>query len=776
MALGPRSKNSILGLVVVLLILMVSSIGHGPPIAPVSADAFTPIPAQADWTDYGPILTGGALGEWDYLLWGGFAGTVVKQDGTYYLYYQGVSGYRTSYDESVLWRAVGVATSPDGINFTKSDHNPVVTWFPNNEGEEGAASAAATLDNNGETVLYYGANTARSTTIVNADGRLATSADGLSFADRGVVLDHTDESLWGSGDELFPVIAIHDAGQWFIYYVPNGTLQRRTLGVAWGPRRDDLTQSSAARSGGFAVQAWGMGASAEIGPDTYALFLSDVTRSQIEVRTVSLDTPNQLSAPIQTYRFDKAVAATVLLDKETNTWFMYYRGDNRYGVKLAPAGEPDATPPTAPANVIATPISDRQVDLSWSPATDSETGIVLYEVFRDGTHLATVKGLAFSDTGLAEKTAYTYQVSAVNYHGVKGPGCVPVTATTLPDVTPPRITSVNVGGSSTQVTVVFDEPVEQASAENPANYVVDRCMGVIGASLNPDRKTVVLTSTAHTNGTYRITANGIQDRANSTPNTIVPGTAVNYTCTGVPGLVGAWLFDEGVGNIAIDTATYGNPGALVYTAKPGPLWTTGKFGRALQFDGTDDQVTINGSGSLQAVTDNSHTFAAWVRPDSVPPNTSVNNASYSILVRQYTGLYYDHSRKFRAQIRLSDGTEVTASSGVFEPGTWHHLVMVVDDANKSLHLFIDGQEASGSPVNYTGTLADHRDVPYYIGTSEPLTELYEYRFNGKIDQAHLFDRALSASEAQLLFSWSPGDPTCLEMYLPLVLRAEKPEP
>lgn len=149
---------------------------------------------------------------------------------------------------------------------------------------------------------------------------------------------------------------------------------------------------------------------------------------------MSLEAPNQLSAPVQTYRFDDARQATVLLDRETNTWFMYYRGQDEYGVKLAPAGAPDTTPPTAPGNVLASPVNNGQIDLSWDPAVDAETGIVLYKVFRDGAYLTTVKGWRFSDTGLTERTTYRYQVSAVNYHGIEGPLSAPVAATTLADV------------------------------------------------------------------------------------------------------------------------------------------------------------------------------------------------------------------------------------------------------------------------------------------------------------------------------------------------------
>jgi chitodextrinase len=747
----------------ILLIPVVLSTGCGYAAAPVHAADVIPIPTQQDWTDYGVVLSAGALGEWDYQLFGGFTGTVVKRDGTFYLYYQGARGYRLIDDETVTWRAIGVATSPDGINFTKSDSNPVVVWFPTMEGEEGAASGGATLDESGEIVLYYGANTAETSTLVNADARMATSMDGHHFTDQGIVLDYQDRSLWGSGDEIFPIIAIQDAGRWFVYYIPNGTPQKGKLGVAWGNSRDVLTNSSGVFSGLSSITAWGMGASAKIGPDIYALFLNDVAKSRTEVRTVSLNTPNQLSEPVATYPLEGANQACILLDEQTRTWFMYYRAENGYGVKLAPAGEPDTTPPTAPKNVTATSISDRQVDLSWSPALDAETGIVLYRVFRDGVYLATVKGWHFSDTGLVEQTTYSYTVSAVNYHGVKGPQSAPASVTTAVDVTPPGVVSVNASGPSNQVTLVYDEPVEKASAEVPGNYTINQGIAVQAATLNPDLRTVLLTTSEHEHDkTYRITVNNVRDRARD-PNPIAADTAIYYTYSAVPGLVGGWTFDEGTGESAFDTANYGNHGALIYRDVPGPAWVDGRSGYALYFDGIDDQVTIDGSGSLQDVTDQSYTFAAWVLADRKPPNASPNDRSYSVLVRNRTGLYYDYDGRFRAQIRLSDDTEMAVSSGLFAPGRWHHLAMVVDDANKSLRLYVNGQAVGDSSAEYTGLLADHGQAPYYIGTSEPLTERYEYRFTGKIDEVRIYDRALSPLEVRRLSALGSDS----RIYLPL---------
>lgn len=732
------------------------------------------IPSQSDWVDYGTIFKQGEVGEWDYQLWGGFAGTAVKRNGTYYLYYQGASGYQLLPDETVTWRAIGVATSPDGVNFTKYAGNPVVTWFPTQDGEEGATSGGVTLDGNGNISLFYGANTAIGPTLVNADGRFATSTNGINFNDLGIALDHNDNSLWGSGDELFPVIGFRDNNQWFVYYIPNVLVNGRKLGVAWGNNWNNLNNSDRVSSGGNSITAWGMGGYAEVGPDVYALFINDVTVPKTEVRTISLNSPNQASAPIETYQFPEVTQATVILDEEANTWFMYYRGLDEYGLKLAPAGPPDTTPPTAPNNVSASPISDRQVILSWNPATDPQTGIVQYKVFRDGNLIATVKGWSYTDTGLVEQTEYDYEISAINYHGVEGSRSAVVQATTLVDTTPPKVVSVNAGANPNQVKVVFNEPVEAANAGNVSTYYAINGLDILNASISADFKTVTLMTTAQQDNNYLLTITGLHDRA-QTPNPVSSPILMNYVFEGIDGLTGAWSFNQSdcfnaeqrPALLAIDTSNFGNDGILS-PVQGGPNSVQGRIGSGLDFNGTNDHITINGAGTLENITDNSYTFAAWVRPDSVPPATNDNDTSYTILARDYTGLYYDADRKFRAEIRQNNGTSVSISSGAFNPNAWHHVVMTVDTGQKKLHLFVDGQEVSNSPASYSGSLVDHEEMPYFIGTSEPLTNRYEYRFNGLIDETRIYARALTSGEISTLFAWVPNNANALAYctYLP----------
>jgi hypothetical protein len=381
------------------------------------------VPAQEDWIDFGWIVDAGVEGDWDHYLEGMLTASAAKKGESFFLYYGGACCYNQALD-SVTFRAIGVATSPDGIRFTKHPHNPVISWLPNNGREEGATSSAVVLDSANQIHLYYGANTQETRTTVNADARLGISSDGSRFNDQGIVLDHRDRSIWGSGDEIFPITALRHGNTWIVFYLTNGVPQQRHLGVAWGNRGDRLTRSAPARANGKLIPVWGVGGGASLmTSDLYALFLNDLRIPQSEVRTFSADSPDVLSTPVQTYRWENVKQITVLLDQQVRTWFLYYRDleQRHYGVKLAPFSEQDRTPPSSPTALHATQDASTVLRLRWAGATDPDTGIAQYRVYRDGIEIASTVQETFVDAKLHPGAKVAYAVSAVNFHGIEGP-------------------------------------------------------------------------------------------------------------------------------------------------------------------------------------------------------------------------------------------------------------------------------------------------------------------------------------------------------------------
>lgn len=103
----------------------------------------------------------------------------------------------------------------------------------------------------------------------------------------------------------------------------------------------------------------------------------------------------------------------------------------------ADAGTPaDTTAPSVPNSLIATAVSEKQVNLSWAPSTDN-VGVTGYKVFRNGTQVSTATTTAYSDTNLAPLTSYSYTVSAFDAAGNSSVQSSSASATTLADTTAP---------------------------------------------------------------------------------------------------------------------------------------------------------------------------------------------------------------------------------------------------------------------------------------------------------------------------------------------------
>ncbi|HTH46518.1 MAG TPA: lamin tail domain-containing protein [Candidatus Limnocylindria bacterium] len=151
--------------------------------------------------------------------------------------------------------------------------------------------------------------------------------------------------------------------------------------------------------------------------------------------------------------------------------------------------------------------------------------LVTYTWRRNGTLIPGVSGaiLNYGPVTLDDNNA-VFGASLTNKLG--GTNSTTATLTVLPDTTKPTIASViNLGASKIQL--VFSEPVSGASGLAIGNYQVDGGVTVSTAAYGADAATVVLTTSPMTFGTtYKLTVNGVQDRA-QTPNTILSGSSIS---------------------------------------------------------------------------------------------------------------------------------------------------------------------------------------------------------------------------------------------------------
>jgi hypothetical protein len=409
----------------VTLLLGAVALG-GPSCAERSLEQWS-LPAQADWLSVGVVLKHGPPGTWDHLLAGGSVpGSVIKKEGVYYLYYSGADGKRR--DGGPRHRAMGLATSLDGIRFTKHPASPVMTHLPNAGEEEGANSAAVALDEEGRFVMFYGAATQIDSENINADIRVATSTDGVAFRDIGrIVLDHREKWVHGYGDELFPKAAYRHEKRWFVLYVPNGGTAPRDIAVASGPTIDRLTRTEMVLDGTRADPAHVGGNVIPVDDDEVLVLAQRGWHPDIRIslHLAPASAPHRLGPPIASFEGgtwrEETKFSTLMLDEELRTWFLYrshFTGE--ISLHLAPAGPPDRTPPSPPGD-LRWVLGAEGTGLSWSPSRDPDSGIAGYRVYREGKLVAFTIASTYRD---AVPTDGAWAVSAVNLHGTEGPAVV----------------------------------------------------------------------------------------------------------------------------------------------------------------------------------------------------------------------------------------------------------------------------------------------------------------------------------------------------------------
>ncbi|MFN8157838.1 MAG: metallophosphoesterase [Candidatus Nanopelagicales bacterium] len=130
--------------------------------------------------------------------------------------------------------------------------------------------------------------------------------------------------------------------------------------------------------------------------------------------------------------------------------------------RLGPSG--DVTAPTAPA-LTATATSPFSVDLSWTASTD-DTGVVAYDVTRDGVLVATLDPgtLAWTDSTVLASTTYQYVVTARDAAGnVSAPATGPVQT---PDAAAPLFSDGFESGTTASWTTVTNLPVQSAAVHS----------------------------------------------------------------------------------------------------------------------------------------------------------------------------------------------------------------------------------------------------------------------------------------------------------------------
>ena len=213
----------------------------------------------------------------------------------------------------------------------------------------------------------------------------------------------------------------------------------------------------------------------------------------------------------------------------------------------------------------------------------------------------------------------------------------------------------------------------------------------------------------------------------------------------IDGVVGAWHFDEGEGNITHDTSGEGNDGTLYdgnTTNDDGntpPQWTDGKFGKALSFDGVDDYVEVPDSASLDT---DKVTITLWLKRKN-NDTSIIFKAGGSLGSGTGSGyrLILDEDNKIRFNLRHGSSEDWVTSNSVIPADVFTFIAVTFDGSVAKI--YINGElDKTGYPSPYWTN-----DVPLRIGHKEWDPNY----FNGIIDEVRVYSGALSEKEIKTLY-------------------------
>ncbi len=195
-----------------------------------------------------------------------------------------------------------------------------------------------------------------------------------------------------------------------------------------------------------------------------------------------------------------------------------------------------------------------------------------------------------------------------------------------------------------------------------------------------------------------------------------------------PGLIGWWKLDEMAGTIAYDSSGLGNHGRL----GGDPQWVAGYFGGALDLDGTDDYVEID--GVADDIKTNNFSISAWIKTTQVGDD--------DVIIGSNSGGSHDFILGVANGFLFVEANSANTYPPVINNNQWHHIVYVRDGT--TAYAYTDGElvgteTPSGNPAGDTrwsiGQEWDSSD------SSDPSDE-----YDGIVDDVQFYNRPLTAAE------------------------------
>ena len=225
------------------------------------------------------------------------------------------------------------------------------------------------------------------------------------------------------------------------------------------------------------------------------------------------------------------------------------------------------------------------------------------------------------------------------------------------------------------------------------------------------------------------------------------GNQINLAHPMAQGLVGAWLFNEGLGSKVYDISAYSNHGDLISTSQV--TWVSTIHGYALDFDGTTGYVDLGTSRVIDFTIFSNWSLATWFKIDDLTGDdrtiVSRTNSGGGIQLnfRVDKGVTPQNLEVF------NDGSLRLSSGNVIELDTWYFAVLTMNaSAATENNLYI--YDINGLLDTSTGDYdAEHTDIATMNTTIGKQLNGFD-EMDGIIASVYYYDRILSLAEADFL--------------------------
>ncbi len=212
--------------------------------------------------------------------------------------------------------------------------------------------------------------------------------------------------------------------------------------------------------------------------------------------------------------------------------------------------------------------------------------------------------------------------------------------------------------------------------------------------------------------------------------------------------VGWWKMDEGTGITTVDSSGNGKTGTLTGPTHL-PTWTTGKLGKAVNFDGVDDYVDVGIINAIRGVSQ--FTISGWVKRSSADGSLfwfREDAISECIAATWTSNVLY---------IMVVNGAASGYVADVAD-NTWKHYTVVFDgtqpDNAGKIKIYINGVAKT---LSFEGTILALTSDPYVAAKLGSNTTWNANYLAGSLDDVRIYNRALSAAEmAQMYNSTKDG--------------------